>query len=1200
MTIRTVSAIFRIAAALTLSAFVSLSHAATSPPQLLSAIPGSIAQTNTGGAPSQGVAVTFNAQQMFALKYQDEVEVTLPNGQKYSLVFELAQDHGNGIRSWIGYVKGLGNHARVIITNGPGGSFGSISTPAGEFRLVPGPGNDWLIDAKAEEALLPPPGPVENDALIPPPAPKRAVDKFNAPDIFVPVAGYNSVAFAKSTPTPNYVIDLYIVYTTGFAQALGTNVMTRLNFLVTRANTTYTDSEVAMTLRLVGASMVNYSDATSDSTALYAVTPGCTSGCAEAFDSATFGSIESLRAAAGADLVALLRNGSGFGGSGIAWVGSTSPNPLYSYSVVTGCTQGCESVFIHELGHNMGNKHDRYTNAWQSGGTAGGAYPNAFGYAFCKSGTLNCTPDIVNGLPGGCGGTQPNCAVPGDLSNFRDIMAYFQSSAQQIYKFSNPSITCATPGGDLVARPCGIALPAADATDTANSMNLNRLAVSSIKTQVIPSASLPGSLQFTATSYSTTEAAGTVTVTVSRVGGSFGAVSVQYATSNGSAVSGLDYVPSSGNLNWANGDAANKTFNITVTNDGVNENTEVFNVSLSNPSGTTGVYLGYPNTVSVAIAGNVLFPPANALPAGWLTPNGSSGAWTSATDFVYDATTSLRSAAVLAVTQGTFVNSDLVVPAQQYQSGQITFAYKVSAHPTWGFVKVLIDGVEVFSDTDTTSVGGAVPGWSTAAVPVTAGSHTITFRFANQLNFACNLFGNPVCADRAWIDALSLPVALANATNVLASGINPSVTGQSVTFTATVNGGSGTPTGIAIFRDGATPITGCTAQALSGAGVATCSTNALTLGTHSITAQYSGDVSYTQITSNTISQTVNAGGVARKPADLDGDGKSDIVIRDSATGVNYGWIMNGLSITNGGYLLSAGSGWSIAAFADLNGDGKADILIQHTDGSLYAWIMNGLTVTTGGYVLGAGTGFSLSHVGDFNGDGKADLIFKHTNGSTYVQLMNGVTALNGTFLQGAGSGWSVSHVADFDGDGKSDILLKHTDGSIYVDLMNGITVANGTFLIGAGSGWSATATGDFNGDGKADILITHTNGGVYLWQMNGIAITTGTFLQSPATGWSIAMTGDLDGDGKTDIVIKHTDGSHYAWIMNGLSVSTGGYLLGAGTGWSVSHMLDLNGDGKSDILIKHTDGSIYGWLMNGATIANGTYLMGAGPWRTTP
>jgi glucose/arabinose dehydrogenase len=334
--------------------------------------------------------------------------------------------------------------------------------------------------------------------------------------------------------------------------------------------------------------------------------------------------------------------------------------------------------------------------------------------------------------------------------------------------------------------------------------------------------------------------------------------------------------------------------------------------------------------------------------------------------------------------------------------------------------------------------------------------------------------------------------------------------------------------------------------------------------------------------------------------DHDGDAKADIRIHNVNDGTEYGWLMNGLTISNGAYLLSANSGWSIAKVADLDGDGKSDILIQHTDGSLYAWIMNGLTVTTGGYVLGAGTGFSLSHVGDFNGDGKADLVFKHTNGSIYVQLMNGVTALNGTYLQGAGSGWSVSHVADFDGDGKSDILLKHTDGSIYIDLMNGISVANGTFLIGAASGWSATATGDFNGDGKADILITHTNGGVYLWQMNGIAITTGTFLQSPATGWSIAMTGDLDGDGKTDIVIKHTDGSHYAWIMNGLSVSTGGYLLGAGTGWSVSHMLDLNGDGKSDILIKHTDGSIYGWLMNGATIANGTYLMGAGPWRVAP
>jgi hypothetical protein len=352
--------------------------------------------------------------------------------------------------------------------------------------------------------------------------------------------------------------------------------------------------------------------------------------------------------------------------------------------------------------------------------------------------------------------------------------------------------------------------------------------------------------------------------------------------------------------------------------------------------------------------------------------------------------------------------------------------------------------------------------------------------------------------------------------------------------------------------------------------------------------------------SNAVTPQAVTTPTAAVPFDFDGNGCGDIVIRDSSTGVEYGWLMNGLSITNGGYLLDAGSGWRVIKSADFNGDGKADLLIQHTDGSAYIRLMDGLTVIGGGYLLGAGTGYTVTQVADFNGDGKADVLMRHSDGSIYIQTMDGITATAGTFLQGAGSGWTVTHVADFNGDGKSDILMKHADGSIYVQLMDGITAIDGTYLLGAGSGWSPTVTGDFNGDHKADILITHDNGGVYLWQMNGTTLVTGTYLLSPGSGWSIAETADLDGDGKSDILIEHADGSLYAWMMDGLNVVNGAYLLGAGSGWSLSHVRDLDGDGKSDILIEHSDGSIYGWIMNGATITNGTYLQGAGTWSVSP
>ena len=97
------------------------------------------------------------------------------------------------------------------------------------------------------------------------------------------------------------------------------------------------------------------------------------------------------------------------------------------------------------------------------------------------------------------------------------------------------------------------------------------------------------------------------------------------------------------------------------------------------------------------------------------------------------------------------------------------------------------------------------------------------------------------------------PAAIAAATSTaLVSSINPSTVGQSVTFTATVTGTS--PTGSVQFKDGAgnlgSPV------ALSG-GVAILSTSALTQGTHSITAVYSGDPGNATSTSPVVSQVVN-------------------------------------------------------------------------------------------------------------------------------------------------------------------------------------------------------------------------------------------------------------------------------------------------------------------------------------------------------
>lgn len=74
-------------------------------------------------------------------------------------------------------------------------------------------------------------------------------------------------------------------------------------------------------------------------------------------------------------------------------------------------------------------------------------------------------------------------------------------------------------------------------------------------------------IQFSAAAYSTAENAGAATITATRTGGSVGVLSVNYATTDGTAVSGVNYTPTAGTLTWADSDSTPKTFTVPVTDD---------------------------------------------------------------------------------------------------------------------------------------------------------------------------------------------------------------------------------------------------------------------------------------------------------------------------------------------------------------------------------------------------------------------------------------------------------------------------------------------------------------------------------------------------------------------------------------------------------------------------------------------------------
>ncbi|WP_172408103.1 Calx-beta domain-containing protein [Desulfosporosinus sp. FKA] len=113
----------------------------------------------------------------------------------------------------------------------------------------------------------------------------------------------------------------------------------------------------------------------------------------------------------------------------------------------------------------------------------------------------------------------------------------------------------------------------------------------------------PGELQFSQSSYSVDENAGTATITVNRLYGSDGTVTVHFSTSDNTATAGEDYTATSGELSFGYGEIS-KTFTIPITNDNILENDETVNLTLSGPTG--GAYLGSQATSTLTIQDTTL------------------------------------------------------------------------------------------------------------------------------------------------------------------------------------------------------------------------------------------------------------------------------------------------------------------------------------------------------------------------------------------------------------------------------------------------------------------------------------------------------------------------------------------------------------------------------------------------------------------
>ncbi len=107
-----------------------------------------------------------------------------------------------------------------------------------------------------------------------------------------------------------------------------------------------------------------------------------------------------------------------------------------------------------------------------------------------------------------------------------------------------------------------------------------------------------GTLQFSASSASVNETAGSITLSVTRSGGSLGALSATVVTANETATASADYTSINQVVNFVDGDTATKTVNIPILDDVLGEGNETFAVNL------TGAALGATRKQTVTIVDN--------------------------------------------------------------------------------------------------------------------------------------------------------------------------------------------------------------------------------------------------------------------------------------------------------------------------------------------------------------------------------------------------------------------------------------------------------------------------------------------------------------------------------------------------------------------------------------------------------------------
>jgi parallel beta-helix repeat protein len=473
-------------------------------------------------------------------------------------------------------------------------------------------------------------------------------------------------------------------------------------------------------------------------------------------------------------------------------------------------------------------------------------------------------------------------------------------------------------------------------------------------------------------------------------------------------------------------------------------------------------------------------------------------------------------------------------------------------HDAGGTVTFYSNGTQLGS---AVALAGDVANLSTTSLTV-AGADTITCVYSGDTNFATSS-----CVPLTVTVNAALP-----SVTILTSSLNPSLYGQSVTFTAQVTSttsGGGTPVGSVVFAYGPTVLG--TVAVDPATGMASVSTSTLPLGSDTITATYQPSNAFTA-SSATLAQTVQESQtlVFPQPAAPAYMGTSVLLGATASSGlpVTYS-VVSGPATVSGAVLTYTGVG-SVVVEADQAGNASY-ATAPAVQQAVTTTLLSEPVATSSGPVT---TVVTFSSAGML---GSAEVFTQGATGLDFAQVAGGSCAVGATYAVGQSCTVEFSFIPTRPGQRYGGIVLSTSAGAM---LANSYIYGVG---VGPQIGWlpgTQTTLGSSLAkpsgvavDGSGNVFVSEYGGGLAEIAVGGAQRTIGSF----------GVTDDVAVDGSGNLFVIDNTSVYEVMAMNG-AIPASPAIVTLATGFS-----QLNGiavDATGNVFIANgtgtaPDGAVY-------------------------